>query len=1445
MVTWGRSGDTRRMRAKGASRRTPGCYLVRYLRLVALAAILASCLSLTLASPAQAQTFDDATVPQPCADTVFGETNHQPGSWCLNWFGHDFGATLTSGTYEVHLNRDVDSTVNVSIPYNGVAHDYPGFPPVDQGNGSYVRDVATNARWRYFDIGTHPGMVMERKACAAGSSSCQFVFPASGYPDLAPGAPPPPTVWFWGSYDVRFLSGGSFFNIGGGEFAIRVVFDQGGSSGQPPTAAFTATPSGAPGAFHFVSDSTDPDHDITTQHWDFGDSGTADGSTADHTFTTHGPHAVTLTVGDGGGHTNFTSKEVDGALKISQVVTSPVDLIAADPATLSVKVRNESTFPATNVAPSLSDITPAGGLGTITGPVPATQSIAPGDVATFDYQISPPNAGAVSLHVAAAGTAGGSVTAEQVTRQLDVNGAQLTGELTFDPESPSSSKHFKTTLTVTNNGTSVLDNVVPGTLAFTPSTGMHVGAPTPASASSLQPHASTAFDFDVVADSAGDYDATVHPHATDHDTNDDVAADVEKQLTVVSGVLVVNVTGDDREAEADRGDEKCDVDATTDGPQCTLRAAIEESNALQAGGDGAQSITFNIPGGGQPEISPATALPDVEGTVDIDGTTQPGAVKPLLHSDAQPLFEGLVFTGSGSTLRGLDIRGFSVGVVLRGAGGHHVVGNHLRYMRDVGVQIESGGNEIGSGVATNACTGDCNELLDSGNGRDLGDTPTAAERDAQLADPRWGNVVVLSGSGNQIAGNLIDDQQDFGARSFDDGVVVRGGDGTVVGPGNVISGRVGVLAAAPATIKGNLIGLHPDGTPVIESPLSEDSGLVGRGWVGVWARAPGVVVGGPAPQDTNVISAWGIPSLGEWVNLGNRVRAGGVLIDGVGVVVRGNLIGTNTAGTGAMPNFIGLRTGAGSVGAQIDDNVIAGNTHDGVANLHDAAARIAGNRIGTNRDGTAAVPNEVGVRSVGVVGGPRAESTCVSPCNLISGNHDEGVNAAKVQGNFIGTTLDGTGPLPNGTGVSASGVLTEIGGPSRATVDGTCDQWCNLIAFNHNAGIGFGSLYPGGVGAANIHGNVVRGNSVAGIDVQSDGPTTIGGSGEGEGNLIDHNHGPGVQVGDVNGVTSVKVDRNTITGNDGPGVFVVGGPSTFGIDIGANSVFDNGGLGIDLSNTGSSLFPNPDGPNQNVRFGVDGPNHLAPWPHLATATLSAGNLRVTGAMDFFRLTVAVRVDVFASRACDPTTFGEGEQYLGSVQAAALTGGRINATLPAPPSGFGFITGTATSVDGSTSEFSPCRALQTSTVLRRQANAGDSELDVASNDGFEVGDHIVIGPETDHEEHATVTGFGSLIIDQPVQFDHAAGELVVLEERPSSSDPTAALARTGTGVVDPILLAFALILIGSLLLRLRPSVAPAFAASRSARSRRDRGPADGACRPSAHTTASPPARRGIP
>jgi hypothetical protein len=126
-----------------------------------------------------------------------------------------------------------------------------------------------------------------------------------------------------------------------------------------------------------------------------------------------------------------------------------------------------------------------------------------------------------------------------------------------------------------------------------------------------------------------------------------------------------------------------------------------------------------------------------------------------------------------------------------------------------------------------------------------------------------------------------------------------------------------------------------------------------------------------------------------------------------------------------------------------------------VAGVNTSGVVVQGNRIGTTSDGMTALPNgEYGVRVQDAPEGAQIGGTEPGQGNLISGNALSGVGifgaataGVVVEGNRIGTNADGTAAVPNGsTGV-------EINGPSGNLIGGTAPGAGNLISGNAHSGV--------------------------------------------------------------------------------------------------------------------------------------------------------------------------------------------------------------------------------------------------------------------------------------------------------------------------------------------------------------------------------------------------------
>jgi len=147
--------------------------------------------------------------------------------------------------------------------------------------------------------------------------------------------------------------------------------------------------------------------------------------------------------------------------------------------------------------------------------------------------------------------------------------------------------------------------------------------------------------------------------------------------------------------------------------------------------------------------------------------------------------------------------------------------------------------------------------------------------------------------------------------------------------------------------------------------------------------------------------------------------------------------------------------------------------------------KVEGNFIGTNEDGTTDKGNGTGVfvfdAANNTVGGTQPEMR-----NIISGNDRWGVfmlgsllDGNRIEGNFIGTTANGSGDLGN----TQDGVVTQ---GTNNVVGGIASGASNRIA--HNGGNGVEVSGSGSAGN-NVLSNSIFSNGGLGIDLNNDGVT--------------------------------------------------------------------------------------------------------------------------------------------------------------------------------------------------------------------------------------------------------------------------------------------------------------------------------------------------------------------
>jgi len=135
------------------------------------------------------------------------------------------------------------------------------------------------------------------------------------------------------------------------------------------------------------------------------------------------------------------------------------------------------------------------------------------------------------------------------------------------------------------------------------------------------------------------------------------------------------------------------------------------------------------------------------------------------------------------------------------------------------------------------------------------------------------------------------------------------------------------------------------------------------------------------------------------------------------------------------------------------------------------------------------------------------------------------------------------------------------------------------------------------------------------------------------------------------------------------------------ITVSGNSIHNNGGLGIDLGLPG--VTANDEGDDDQ------GSNRRQNFPVLESAV--AGSLTVTGSLNS-RPEAGLRVEFFVNEECDPSSHGEGDVFVGSVDVQTDVDGNADFELqsPADVDEGSFVTATATNLGTrDTSEFSAC------------------------------------------------------------------------------------------------------------------------------------------------------------
>ena len=367
-----------------------------------------------------------------------------------------------------------------------------------------------------------------------------------------------------------------------------------------------------------------------------------------------------------------------------------------------------------------------------------------------------------------------------------------------------------------------------------------------------------------------------------------VAALVASATPAAAANFTVNSTGD--QSDATPGDSAC----ATAGGACTLRAAIQEANALS----GPDVIGFAI-GAGVQTITVGSQLPDITSPVTIDGTTQSGySGTPLIVVSGGGSARCLQITGGGTTIRGLALVSFA--------------GNGLEIVGGSNNVLE--GNYVGllaNGTTAAGSTGSGVKIQGSSNNR-IGGT-TVAQRNVISGNTGKGNaggIEIDGGSGNLVKGNFIgvDATGTLERANEGRGIALDGSTGNVIGgpeagAGNLIAGNratgVRLLGASNNNIvQNNFMGVNRTATVFI----ANDRGVQIRGSHGnqilgnliMGHTYDGILIWQLSSDNTisgNIVAFNGQGPVGD----PNEAAFNGILvIEGVGNILYSNMVFGNT-----------------------------------------------------------------------------------------------------------------------------------------------------------------------------------------------------------------------------------------------------------------------------------------------------------------------------------------------------------------------------------------------------------------------------------------------------------------------------------------------------------------------------------------------------------------------
>jgi CSLREA domain-containing protein len=393
-----------------------------------------------------------------------------------------------------------------------------------------------------------------------------------------------------------------------------------------------------------------------------------------------------------------------------------------------------------------------------------------------------------------------------------------------------------------------------------------------------------------------------------------------------------------------------------------------------------------------------TAIPNGTSGVEVSGAAHIGGTAPASRNVISGNGTNGVFAAGPAVIQG--------NVIGPDSGGSAVpVGSTQR----IGVRVEGNGVTIGGSAAR------AGNVI-SGNSDAFGDGVGIEVLSNRTGLVVQGNTIGLTTAGTAALtnGTGIDLQGTVGAQIG----------GTVAGAGNIVAGNTTLIGhgveisanASGTAIEGNLVGLDAAG-----DIIASDTGIV------VGPNAVNTRIGGTAPGARNVIGGHGSSAASSEIAVVLEQNS-------TATAIQGNFIGVAPDGSTPRPNAVGIRADK-VAGAQIGGtavgagNVIAANARSGVEldGGNSTGVVVQGNLIGTDVTGTLDRGNGQDGVFVAHAAATQIGGTAPGARNVISGNGFSGIevgvgaDGSAIQGNTIAANDRDGVAMGASTGVSILG----------------------------------------------------------------------------------------------------------------------------------------------------------------------------------------------------------------------------------------------------------------------------------------------------------------------------------------------------------------------------------------------------------------------------------------